>query len=293
MGNSWPPAAWIGRSDSGARTEPSPETSRIWTTGSFRLSSPPTPASCSIPGAGQMLPVSARRSCGSPRDRSGCDSPSMTILSCREPSLPTARWRPRRGAIPTKSTSGDCRTLHPYTAWPARVSQTCPPAGARTASGSPGATHSSTPRPNDRGPLERSFTLADLEFGPSPDASYRRARESRGSLSLQLTGPTSLEVKQQDAVVAKIAPPYPYETIRSFSFVTGDRVAVGGRLCTLPLRRPNRGKDPRISRPHRRGLGRRSLAGRAVPAVGLGRPDRADLGPRPRQTSALPLRRRR
>ena len=83
---------------------------------------------------------------------------------------------------------------------------------------------------NDMGPLERSFRLTDLEFGPSPDASYRRARESRGSLSLQLTGPTSLEVKQQDAVVAKIAPPYSYEPIRSFSFVTGDRVAVGGEF---------------------------------------------------------------
>ncbi len=81
---------------------------------------------------------------------------------------------------------------------------------------------------NDLGPLERSFTLADLEFGPSPDASYGRARESRGSLSLQRTGPTSLEVKQQDAVAAKIAPPYPRETICSFSFVTDDRVAVGG-----------------------------------------------------------------
>ena len=81
---------------------------------------------------------------------------------------------------------------------------------------------------NDRGPLERSFTLADLEIGPSPDASYRRARESRGFLSLQPTGPTSLEVKQQDAVVAKIAPPNPYEAFFSFSFVTGDRVAVGG-----------------------------------------------------------------
>ena len=81
---------------------------------------------------------------------------------------------------------------------------------------------------NDMGPLERSFTLTDLEFGPSPDASYRRARESRGSLSLEPTGPTSLEVKQQDAVVAKIAPPHRYETIRSFSFVMGDRFAVGG-----------------------------------------------------------------
>ncbi len=80
---------------------------------------------------------------------------------------------------------------------------------------------------NDRGPLERSFTLTDLEFGPSPDASYRRARESLGSLSLQCIGPTSLEVKQQDAVVAKIAPSDPSDTIHSFSFVTGDRVAVG------------------------------------------------------------------
>ena len=81
---------------------------------------------------------------------------------------------------------------------------------------------------NDRGPLERSLTLAELEIGPSPDASYRRARESLGSLSLQPTGPTNLEVKQQDAVAAKIALPYPHESIRSFSFVTGDRVAVGG-----------------------------------------------------------------
>ena len=80
--------------------------------------------------------------------------------------------------------------------------------------------------PNDRGPLEQSFSLADLEIGPSPDATYRRARESRGSLFLQRTGPTSLEVKQQGAVVAKIAPPHPYERF-SFSFVTGDRVAVG------------------------------------------------------------------
>ena len=81
---------------------------------------------------------------------------------------------------------------------------------------------------NDRGPLERSFALADLEIGPSPDASYRRARESRGSLYLEPTGPTSLEVKQQDAVVANIAPPDPGESIYSFSFVTGNRVAVGG-----------------------------------------------------------------
>ncbi len=80
---------------------------------------------------------------------------------------------------------------------------------------------------NDRGPLERSFSLTDLEFGPAPDASYWRARESRGSLSLQLTGGKNLEVMQADAVVAQIATPYAHQTIHSFSFVTGDRVAVG------------------------------------------------------------------
>jgi WD40 repeat protein len=82
--------------------------------------------------------------------------------------------------------------------------------------------------PNHPGSLERSFSLADLEFARPSVASYVRARELRGSLFLQLTGPASLEVKQQDAVVARIAPPYPRERILSFSFATGDRVAVGG-----------------------------------------------------------------
>ncbi len=82
--------------------------------------------------------------------------------------------------------------------------------------------------PNHWGPLERSFSLADLESGPVPDASYRRARESRGSLSLQRSELTSVEVKQLDAVLTKIAPPYPRERINSFSFVTAERVAVGG-----------------------------------------------------------------
>ena len=145
---------------------------------------------------------------------------------------------------------------------------------------------------NDWGPLERSFTLADLEFGPSPDASYRRARESRGSLSLQRTGPTSLEVKQEErggedcfALSSRVD--------SQLQLRDGRPRRGGRRLRTLPLRRANRGKDPRISRPHRYGLGRRSLARRAVPAVGLGRPDYADLGPRPRRTAALSLRRRR
>jgi WD40 repeat protein len=82
--------------------------------------------------------------------------------------------------------------------------------------------------PNDRGPLERTFSLADLAVGPPPGAGTWRARESRGSLSLRLAEPARLEVRQGDALAATIAPPYPGERILSYSFLSGDRVAVGG-----------------------------------------------------------------
>jgi WD40 repeat protein len=90
-----------------------------------------------------------------------------------------------------------------------------------------GNTLRNTPSFNDLGPLERSFSLTDLEFGTAPDATYRRARESRGSLSLRHTGRTELEVKQQDSVVAKIALPNSTDPIQCWSFVTADRIAVG------------------------------------------------------------------
>jgi WD40 repeat protein len=79
---------------------------------------------------------------------------------------------------------------------------------------------------NARGPLERSFSLTKLDLGRSPDATYRRARQSLGSLSLQRAGPNSLDVKQQDALPAKIAT-HRGDRILGFSFATGDRVAVG------------------------------------------------------------------
>jgi WD40 repeat protein len=82
--------------------------------------------------------------------------------------------------------------------------------------------------PNDYGPLERTFALADLAVGPPPGADTWRARESRGSLSLRLAESARLEVRQGEAVAAAIAPPHRRERILSFSFVPGDRVAVGG-----------------------------------------------------------------
>ena len=94
---------------------------------------------------------------------------------------------------------------------------------------------------NDRGPLERSFTLADLEFGPSPDAAYRRARESRGSLSLQLTGPTSLEVKQAGCRGGEDRSAPSLRADSQLQLRDGRPRRGGRRLWTLPLRRPNRG----------------------------------------------------
>ena len=81
---------------------------------------------------------------------------------------------------------------------------------------------------NDRGPLERSFSLTDLEFGPAPDASYRRARESRGSLSLQRHRANQPRGQAAGCRGGEDRSALTHETIRSFSFVTGDRVAVGG-----------------------------------------------------------------
>ena len=147
MGNSWPPAAGIGRSDSGARTEPSPETSRIWTTGSVRSCSPPTPGSCSTPGAGQVLPVSARRSCRFPPDRSGCDSPSMTT-TCHFGSHLSRRHDGGHGGgqFPRNLPLETGGRLAPAPPGRQGTAQPGPPAGARTASRSPGATHPSSPR---------------------------------------------------------------------------------------------------------------------------------------------------
>ncbi len=228
MGPSWPRAAMTGRSNSGAPTGPSPETSRIWTTPLVRFSSPPTPASCSIPGVGTEIVVMELRSCsvstGQERVRftkhdntvySGAISPDRTLAATAGGDFDEIYLWKVTDAAPLHRLAGKGKP---------NLSACWSPDGKLIGWGS---TFKFTSY-NDRGPMERSFSLADLEFGPLADAGHRRARESLGSLSLQLTGPTCLEVKQQNAVVAKIAPPHDRETIRSFSFVTGGRVAVGG-----------------------------------------------------------------
>jgi WD40 repeat protein len=86
--------------------------------------------------------------------------------------------------------------------------------------------------------IERTFSLADLAYGPAPAPAYRRARESRGALAVRLAGPTTLEVKEHDGVVAKLAMRDGGGRINSFSLVAGDRVAIGDKwgLCLFDAR---------------------------------------------------------
>jgi WD40 repeat protein/uncharacterized caspase-like protein len=77
---------------------------------------------------------------------------------------------------------------------------------------------------NQRGPLEHTFRLSDLQRGGTPDTSYRRSVEVRGSFSLARAGPGIVAVKQGDNIVAKLVQDTP---VRCFTFLGGDRAAVG------------------------------------------------------------------
>ena len=78
-----------------------------------------------------------------------------------------------------------------------------------------------------KNPLERTFRLADLAFAAAPDASFRRAQPTRGSIALASTGNTTVAVRQGDQTVATLAMSYTYETIRCFTLLPGNRAAVG------------------------------------------------------------------
>jgi WD40 repeat protein/uncharacterized caspase-like protein len=75
---------------------------------------------------------------------------------------------------------------------------------------------------NLRGPLEHTFRLSDLECGRTPDTSYQRAIEDRGSLSLKRIG-RIIEVRDGNRVLSKLG----QAAIESFTFLRDDRVAVG------------------------------------------------------------------
>ena len=80
---------------------------------------------------------------------------------------------------------------------------------------------------NDLGPLEHSFRLTDLEFGPAPDPGSRRAQPSRGSVTLERTGRAVVAVKRGADTVAELKLPQEYDGVHCFTLLPGDRAAVG------------------------------------------------------------------
>lgn len=87
-------------------------------------------------------------------------------------------------------------------------------------------------------PLERSFDLARLEFGPAVTAEtagqWRRAQFERGLLRLEPSGTTSVAVRRGAATVATLQPTTEYDrlydTVRCFTLLADQRAAVGSEF---------------------------------------------------------------
>ena len=78
---------------------------------------------------------------------------------------------------------------------------------------------------NDRGPLERTFCLADLEFAGGLDATFLRAQVARGTLALQQSGPSSLVVRHSISVDCHVLM-LDASPLRGFTVLHDDHIVV-------------------------------------------------------------------
>ena len=85
----------------------------------------------------------------------------------------------------------------------------------------------------EKNPLERTFCLRTLEFGPPPNASFLRHRESLGNLRIGVNSDGSeprtvkIVLRNGGSLVSSYTLPQPYDTVRSCSLNGGGRAAVG------------------------------------------------------------------
>jgi WD40 repeat protein len=79
---------------------------------------------------------------------------------------------------------------------------------------------------NDRGPLERTFRLADLDLSDGVSSDPRRAISTLGTLRLEMLG-AALAVKEGPDIVSTIKLAQSHDRILSFTLLPGERVAVG------------------------------------------------------------------
>jgi WD40 repeat protein len=75
-------------------------------------------------------------------------------------------------------------------------------------------------------PLERTFRLPDLEFGEAPNGNYARAQLDQGGLTLA-PADTAVAVKQGGRTLTTLKLSSTTDYVRSCSFLSADRVAVG------------------------------------------------------------------
>jgi len=80
-------------------------------------------------------------------------------------------------------------------------------------------------------PLERSFSLAELEQGPAPDKTFRRAQLGGGSLSLEKVDDLTIAVKQDGKKTAELKLTGTAEKVRCFTLMPDDMAAVGSNLA--------------------------------------------------------------
>lgn len=81
--------------------------------------------------------------------------------------------------------------------------------------------------PNDRGPLERSFDLSELQLGGTPGPDFRRAQSKADGAALEQRARDAVAVTQDGSRVAVLKLQRDYDTVRSFSFLGTDRAVLG------------------------------------------------------------------
>ena len=73
--------------------------------------------------------------------------------------------------------------------------------------------------------VTRSFCIADLDFGPAPDMTWRQCLAALGSLTIEVNfGNGQVSIKEGDEILCALKTSRPCAS----TFVAGDRIAVGG-----------------------------------------------------------------
>lgn len=83
-------------------------------------------------------------------------------------------------------------------------------------------------------PLERTFCFNRLDFGPPPNSSFLRARPRLGGMQIGSlieggkVNARTIGIEANGNIISKFTLPDPFDHVRSYSLLSGNRAAVGG-----------------------------------------------------------------